>query len=215
MTKSAILFAIIGVVVAIVSAAISYFNKRQARRLAVMSGSLKSSRLSLKFGALPLESSGTLNHTIVYGMPKGFKRKYIGVFRIIIRNDGERAAENVKLEVIIPAGVNSGSEYLKFRPGKGVLPGVLRECFRIEKLLHVYHYIPIINPGESVSVDEPLWLETTVDVPFATTVRTADKKAVKLKAAYTPSFVFDLVLSHKEELPLTSQIEMMVVEEMR
>lgn len=208
-----VIFGVLGIIVGIVGAIISYFSIREARRIATLGGATKSPQLSLNYGALPLEPSTKPIRNIVYGMPAGFKREYIGVLRLVIQNHGKRAAENVKLEIVVPAGVNSGSEHLKFRPGRGVLPGVSRECFRIGKLLHVYHYIPIINPGEPVSVDEPLWLETTVEAPISTTVSTADHMKVTLKGSFTFGFVFDLVLFQKEELPFASQIELFVAED--
>lgn len=197
----------------VVCAVFAYFQVRDARRIAASSGSFKSPQLVVRYGALPLSSEEGRTLKLIYGMPKDFKREYAGILRMLIQNTGTRAAENVKLEIVVPAGANSGWEFLEGRSAKGILPGVIRECFRIEKLLHVFYYFPIINPGETLSVDEPFWIETTVDIPFSTVVSTADKKRMKLKGAFTIAFVFQFVLFHKEDLPWSSKLEIYVVEE--
>ena len=208
-----IIIGILGVVIGAVCAVFAYFQIREARRIAASSGSFKSPQLVVRYGALPLSSEEGRTLKLVYGMPKDFKREYVGILRMLIENTGTRAAENVKLEIVVPAGANRVSEFLEGRPAKGILPGVIRECFRIEELLHVYYYFPIINPGETLSVNEPFWIETTVDIPFSTVVSTADKKRMKLKGAFTIAFVFQFVLFHKEDLPWSSKVEIYVVEE--
>jgi hypothetical protein len=143
-------------------------------------------------------------------MPKDFELKHVGILRMLIENTGKRAAENVKLEIVVPAVANSGSEFVKGGVAKGILPGVARECFRIGKLLHVFFYFPIINPGETISVEEPFWILPTVDVPFSRVVPTADKKHATLQGAYTFVFVFNFVLLHKEDPAWASTVEICV-----
>jgi hypothetical protein len=206
-----IIIGILGVLVGAVCAVFAYFQIREARRIAASSGSLKSPQLVVRYGTVPLGPDHGVK--ILYGMPKGFKMEYVGTLRMLIENSGKRAAENVKLEIVVPAGANSGSEFAEFRLAKGILPGGARECFRIGNLVHVFYHFPVINPGEIVSVDEPFWIMTTVDVPFSKVFPTADNKSVRVKGSFTIAFVFSIVLFHKEDMPWASKVEICVLEE--
>ena len=211
MESIGVIIGILGVLGTIVAAGISYHNIRVTRKIAESSGALNVPQMTLGYGISPFDPKISNIQEVVYGMPQIKDGKYVGVFRVVVSNVGKRAAENVKLEVVIPAGANRGGEVLEHKLTKGILPGVSRETFRIDKLLHVYHYFPIINPEENISIDEPFWIEKTVDCKWSTTVTTKDKMDLNLKLGMTLGFVFRLDLHHKDGR-LTSEVPIYIME---
>ena len=208
-----VVIGLVGLVIGFAGVLFAYYQLREARRIARSSGVLKAPQVTLAYGAPHIYLKNSNIQTIVYGMPPNSKDRNVGILRFLVQNAGTRAAENVKLQIVIPAGANRGGEFVGYGKERGILPGMSRECFRVKELLYVYYYLPIINPGEPISIEEAFWIETTVDARLTTVAPTLGKKEIKVELGFSFAFVFHLVLQHKEDLPLVTDIHVNVVEE--
>jgi hypothetical protein len=188
---------------------VSWWSIRTAWRIAHEAGSLKRSSLKFQYGPLDLRPSGHLE--IVYALPKA-QPPSLGALRILVSNTGTRAAESTKVEIVLPAEVNSAAEVLSFKVERGSMPGLQRTVSRADKLLYTYHHLPMLYASESIAIEEWFWCAPTVGSPFSYKVKTADAKTVRVEGTITYAFVFNLVLFPKEEPPSPGRIHLSCVE---
>lgn len=204
------IIAMIGIAATILGVLLSYFNIRVAKKIALTSGWLKMPRLLVRYGGLVIGNNFV--QEVVYGVTSEIKKVQIGVLRVVIENNGARAAENIKLEIVVPYGANrGGSEHLKGEL-KGIMPGFSRQCFRINNLLHIYHHLPALNPRENMSVDEPFWIEKTVDLQGEIPFHDVGGEQIQLKYQVTLGLEFNIFLFSKEDIPIASKVILFIMD---
>lgn len=156
------------------------------------------------FGNIDLRKSPL---EIVYGTswaPKEFRPM---ILRIIFRNEGSRAAQHVKMGIVLPALANYGWEKATFSPDRGIVPGFESRAVRIGDLVQSDLYLAVLPPGESGAFDHPFWLTSTTEIDRDLTVTTNDGVDVSMAVKGSYAFKFDITLHSQEEQPIVASIQ--------
>jgi hypothetical protein len=174
-----------------------------ARRTSIRSGQLKQSHLLLRFGGISIANEAL---TIVYGTSWPPNERRAMTLRIILTNNGNRAAEHLKLSIVLPAAAGAPWGDKSFAPEVGISPGFESSSSRIGELVQTNLYIPILSPGETAFVDQPFALQASTAFDHRVHITTADKVDASLDVSIGYSLAFDIVLHSKEEPPISSRL---------
>jgi hypothetical protein len=193
----------IGALAIIVALLIGQYQIRVARQLAIQSGQFKQPGLAIYFGNIDLRKSSL---DIVYGTSWADKEYRPLILRVIFRNQGSRAAQHVKMGIVLPILANYGWDGATFAPDRGIVPGFVSRAVKIGELVQSDVYVPVLPPGESGAFDQPFWLPSTTEINRDLTVTTRDGIDVSMGVKGSYSLKFDVTLHSQDDQPIVASI---------
>lgn len=181
--RKSYLVGVAGLVVAIIALALSYQAIRASWQIAEISGSLEKSELEVSFGKSKLPTSAAIH--IISGT-KGLSNgsgPVIGGMPIRISSTGKKSLEAVTITFQYhPFFKRALLNEIDARPNGDVGPIVLqRSILENQDRTFMSYKIPILNPGTSVTVSEPFFMQSTT---IADTLRATTKDGVPMTVPY-------------------------------
>lgn len=193
----------------------TFYDFRADKSSEIIKEKLEQKSPKIKFGyGLTNHTEGISNlETVIYGIPKSAEQNHCGIFPIIIENIGERAAENISFSLTLSAAAGRGTDILGFKFGVGIMPGLIRECFYVDDLVRIDYLIPLLNPNAPLIIEEPFWIEKTVNANLLSKVPTSERKKLPDKIEFTFGLIFTMKLGHKEASRSERRLNIFIMQE--
>ena len=184
-----------GLVVAVVALGISYQENRANWQIAELSGSLDKSEIEVGFGDLELPSSKVIH--LISGTKELSKSSgpVVGGIPIRIASTGKKSLEAVTLTFQYnPFFKRSLLEKFDGRRNGDIGPIALqRSLLEDQDRTFMSYKIPILNPGMSVRISEPFFMETTtVKDDVRTTFKDGKSMTLAYEVRFSKQFAFNV-----------------------
>jgi hypothetical protein len=193
--RKSYLVGVAGLVVAVVALGLSYQAIRASWQIAELSGSLGKSEIKVGIGGLELPSSAVIH--LISGSKELSQNSglVVGGMPMQIASTGKKSLEAVTLTFQYPPFFRrSLLEKFDGRQNGDIGPIALqRSLLEDQDRTFMSYKIPILNPGMSVRISEPFFMETTT-VKDSLRTRLKDGKAMTLayEVRFSKQFAFNV-----------------------